>query len=75
MSWTKERFSYEMNKFDPMLRLRLSTCNPQYWIIERKAARESKCLVPPKDHQERDEFIRNRDGYVYVMQVHRQNLT
>ena len=74
MSWTKERFTYEMHKFDPLLRLRLSTADPQFWIIERKAARESKCLIPPSDKQKVDAFICNKDGFVHVMRVHRNNL-
>ena len=75
MAWTKQRFEYEMKKFDSLLRLRLSVLEPQFWIIERKAARESKCLAPPSDLQKQDTFIASRDGYIFVMKVHRLNLT
>ena len=73
MAWTKARFEHEMKKFDPLLRVRLSS-DCMSWFIERKCARESKCLVPPNDRRGIDSFIRDRDGYVYVMRVRRDLL-
>ena len=68
MSWSKERFSYEMKKFDPLLRLRKSY-DGYWWLIERRAARSSPCLVKPADNKKVDIYIQARDGYVQVMKV------
>jgi hypothetical protein len=73
MAWTKSRFEHEMKKFDPLLRLRLSA-DGMNWLVERKCARESRCLVPPNERRGIDSFIRDRDGYVAVLKVSRDLL-
>lgn len=74
MSWRLPRFEKEMKKFDPMLRIRRSVLEPWFYLIERKAARESKCLILPKERRGMDNWIRDKDGYVSVMKVHHTNL-
>lgn len=56
-----------------MLRLRLSNDGSQ-WFIERKCSRESLCLIPPRDKQKWDDFVRNKDGYTFVAMVPRSEL-
>lgn len=74
MSWTLERFTHEMKKFDPLLRVRLSLVDPAFYLVERKAARESLCRVPPKERRGIDAWVRDRDGFVSVMKVRRDLL-
>lgn len=63
-----ERFQQEMRKFDKFLRVRKSA-DGRRWLIERRCARESKCLVSPKDRRKIDTFIAARDGFTPVMSV------
>lgn len=74
MSWTVERFTHEMHKFDPLLRVRLSKVQPEFYLVERKATRESLCRVPPKERRGIDAWVRDKDGFVHVMKVRRDLL-
>lgn len=73
--WSLERFEHELHKFDPLLRVRLSKVQPEFYLVERKAARESKCVVPPKERRGIDAWIRDKDGFVSVMKVRRDLLS
>lgn len=74
MSWTLERLSREMKKFDPLLRARRSAANPEIFLIERKARRESVCVRKPLERRGMDAWICDKDGYVEVMKVHKDLL-
>ncbi len=72
--WSMKTFEKEMTKFDPLLRLRESKTKPGVVFIERKAARETKCVPAPNDRQKIDNYRRNAEGHVLVMQVMRNDL-
>lgn len=72
--WSIETFEHEMKKFDPMLRLRESKIEPGVLFIERKAARETKCVPAPSDRQKIDVYRRNAEGHVLVCKVMKNEL-
>ncbi len=72
--WSTSTFEKEMLKFDPMLRLRESKTEPGVVFIERKAARETKCVPPPRERQRIDDYRRNAEGHVLVMRSMRNTL-
>lgn len=72
--WSKQTFEYEMKKFDPMLRLRESQTEPGVMYIERKAARETRCVPKPNDRQKIDSYRRNAEGHVLVMRSMKNQL-
>lgn len=74
MSWTLERLTREMKKFDPLLRARRSIHNPAVYLIERKARRESACVRKPLERRGMDAWVCDKDGYVEVMKVHKDLL-
>jgi hypothetical protein len=63
-----------MTKFDPMLRLRESKTRPGVVYIERKAARETKCVPPPSERQKIDDYRRNAEGNVLLMTADKRAL-
>lgn len=72
--WSIETFEHEMKKFDPMLRLRESKIEPGVLFIERKAARETKCVPAPSDRQKIDVYRRNAEGHVLVCKAMKNEL-
>lgn len=72
--WSLETFKKEMKKFDPYLRIRLSTSNPSLYIIERKCQHGSACLRKPLERRGWDAWVQDRDGYTEVMRVRRDLL-
>lgn len=75
MGWTKERFEHEMRKFDPLLRLRESQTEPGVVYIERKAARETKCVPYPRERSNIDKYRRNAEGHILLLRTKRNELT
>lgn len=72
--WSMQTFEKEMLKFDPLLRLRESKTEPGVVYIERKAARETKCVPPPNVRQKIDIYRRNAEGHVLVMRSRKNEL-
>ena len=73
--WTIERINKEMQKFDPLLRARISTLNPSEVIIERKAGRETKCVPKPLERRGIDRWISDTQGYVPVTRALRTRIS
>ena len=76
MSWSLERFNREVKKFDRLLRARLAR-NGRDVLVERKCARESKCIPVPKEfhnHFRHDDYICWSQGYSRVMKIRRDLL-
>lgn len=65
---TKDTFEREMKKFDPLLRIRRSQ-GGQWWLIERKAARETKCVAKPLERRGWDRYIQDSQGYIQVARI------
>lgn len=74
MAWTLDRFNREMQKFDPLLRARLSKLDPREVIIERKARRETKCVPKPLERRGIDKWISDTQGFVHVTRAFRHQL-
>lgn len=72
--WSKETFTREMTKFDPLLRLRESKTKPGVVFIERKAARETLCVPRPRLYHDIDNYRRNAEGHVLVMTTQKNML-
>lgn len=72
--WSTKTFEKEMLKFDPLLRLRESKLQPGVMFIERKAARETKCVPPPTSRQRLDDYRRNAEGHVLVTKARKNEL-
>lgn len=72
--WSKETFEREMTKFDPLLRLRESKLEPGVVFVERKAARETVCVPPPKARHKIDDYRRNAEGHVLLMRARKNEL-
>lgn len=72
--WTLKRFQHEMNKFDPLLRVRQSTLVPNEVIIERKASRETKCIPKPLERRGMDKWISDTQGFVPVTRAYKHQL-
>ena len=72
--WTLERFNHEMQKFDPLLRARLSSIKGDEVIIERKASRETKCVPKPLERRGIDKWISDSQGFVPVTRAYRSQL-
>ena len=72
--WSQETFTKEMNKFDPLLRLRESKTEPGVLFIERKAARETKCVPKPNDRHKIDAHRRNAEGHILVLRSKKNEL-
>ena len=68
MGWHPTRFARELRKVDALLRLRRSV-DPRWWLIERKCAHGSPCLVKPRERQGWDRYTANRDGYTLITKV------
>jgi hypothetical protein len=72
--WSKETFLKEMNKFDPLLRLRESKIEPGVVFIERKASRETACVPKPKDRYKIDDYRRNAEGHILLLRARKNEL-
>lgn len=72
--WSIETFNKEMQKFDPLLRARVSKLNPSEVIIERKAGRETKCVPKPLERRGIDKWISDTQGFVPVTRAHKNQL-
>ena len=72
--WSLKTFEKEMTKFDSMLRLRESKTRPGVVYVERKAARETKCVPYPKERHKVDDYRRNAEGHVLVLTADKRTL-
>src|SRR5574337_1264612 len=72
--WTLTRFQSEMQKFDSLLRARISKLDPSIVIIERKCRRESLCVPTPNERRGMDKWICDTQGYVQVSKIYRHQM-